>query len=152
MSPLQEFLFHIKSELLLKIKDTAFLRTLLVRCFWKLERPRNFLKRGRLMVHSTTIWNDVWGVWTAEKILKTRSRKGTFFRNLERCLGSLNCWENFENELDRLMVHSAAIWNYVLKLKLLRIFYKRGRLMVHSTAIWNDLYRTMLCMVCGSML
>ena len=43
-----------------KIKDAkCCILTLLIRCFRKLELLRNFLSRGRLMVHSAAIWNNL---------------------------------------------------------------------------------------------
>ena len=71
----------------IKIKDTkCCILTRLIPCFRKLELMRNFLKWGRLIVHSAAIWNDVLEVETAKKIWK---------------------WA-------RLIVHSSAIWNDVL--------------------------------------
>ena len=51
-------------------------------------------------------------VWTAKKMLKTMVLNCAFFRNLKRCFGSLNCWENFK-KADRLIGQSATIWNDV---------------------------------------
>ena len=45
-----------------------------------------FLKRGRLMVHSVAIWNDVLEFGTAETIIKTRSLNGAFCRNMKQII------------------------------------------------------------------
>ena len=55
------------------------------RMFWRLELLRNIWKRGRLMLHSSAIWNDVLKLEQLRKLKINRSLNGAFWLNLERC-------------------------------------------------------------------
>ena len=66
-----------------------------------------------------------------EKMLKTRTIDGAFWRNLKRCSCSWNCWEHLKKQ-GRKIMHSDAIWNDVLELE------------VHSDAfrrMWSTTFR-----------
>ena len=47
---------------------------------------------------SPAISNDVSDVGTPEKMLKARTRNGTFWCNLNQSFWSWNCWDYFENK------------------------------------------------------
>ena len=55
------------------------------RMFWRLELLRNIWKRGRLMLHSSAIWNDVLKLEQLRKLKINRSLNGAFWLNLKRC-------------------------------------------------------------------
>ena len=89
-------------------------------------------------MHSCAFWIMFLEVETDEKILKTRTIDGAFWRykkNIISDVGTPLSWEHFEIKD---MVHSDPIWNDILEVGTAEKNLKSRQCMVHSEAIWND--------------